>query len=56
LEENVCEGRDPAFIVGQLADHLGTERFDAAAFLLGIDDLVKIEDVGKRVTALLLGL
>ena len=53
LEEDVGEGRDPALVVGELADHLGAERLDAAALLLGVDDLVEVEHVGERVAALL---
>jgi hypothetical protein len=41
----VCEGDNPALIVRELTDRHGTKRFNAAAFFLGVDDLVKIEDV-----------
>ena len=44
-EEDVRKGDDPALVVGELADHLRAERLHAAALFLGIDDLVKIEDM-----------
>ncbi len=52
-EQNIGEGHDPALVVGQLADHFGAEGLDTATLLFGVDDLVKVEDVGKRVAALL---
>src|SRR5580692_1228491 len=52
-EQDIGEGDDPALVVGQLADHLGAERLDPAAFLLRIDDLVEVEHVGQRVAAFL---
>ena len=53
MEENVGESSDPAFVIGQFADHLRAERFHPTPLFLGIDDLVKVEDVSKGVATLL---
>ena len=55
LEQEDGEGGGPAFVVAQPIDHLGPERLDAAALLLGADELVVVENVGQRVAALLPG-
>src|ERR1044072_8562632 len=52
-EQDIGEGDNPPLVICQFADHLGAQRLDTAALLLGVDDLVKIQDVGQRVAALL---
>jgi hypothetical protein len=56
LKQNISEGCDPPFVVRQFANGDFTKAFDAATFLLCVDDLMKVEDVCERVAALLPGL
>src|SRR5919106_122982 len=56
VEQDIGEGHDPALVVAELRDHLRAQRLDTAAFLLGVDELVKVEHVGQRMAALLPGL
>src|SRR6185437_376341 len=55
LEQDIRERDDPAFVVGQGVDHLCAECLDAAPLFLGVDDLVKVENISERMTALLPG-
>ena len=56
LEQDIGEGDDPTLVISKLADHLGAERLDTPALLLGVDDIVKVEHIGECVAALLPGL
>src|SRR5215469_4821464 len=56
LKENVRKRRYPALVVALSAVNLTAEVLDSPTLLLGVDDLVKIQNIRQRVTALFPGL
>src|SRR5277367_5383264 len=54
-KKDIREGHDPSLVVSELADHFRAERLHAATLLLGIDDLVIVENIGEGMAALLPG-
>ena len=52
LKKKVSKSDGPSFIVGQLVDQFASKSLNAPPLFLGVDYLVKVKNIGKRMATL----